>query len=377
VGRSRFVVTILALGLAAAHDGTAQLVPPPAPPAAAVPSPDPAAWKIGPFEVAGMMDAYYLVGFNRPSKHVNGLRNFDDKAGQVELNMVSVTMDYSPKPVGFHLEAGAGHAFDIMGATEKDVTGMRYFKQAYINVKPASWKGLELDFGKFSSSASAEVIETPNNWNYSRSLLFASCTPYSHFGLRAGAPLGRHFNTSVQLVSGWNNIITGATFRTVGWTGSWSPIPGVTWTNTYYGGPDENKSNRGMRHLYDTILLLSTGSKMSLYVNFDYLHNSPKYTPGYRIYGIAGAARFALTPKLSLSPRLEWLNDTGGSVTGARQKAKEFTATARYTFRDRLSVWLEFRDDWSNRPFFNRGDQMAAGRRQPTILLGVVAIIAP
>jgi hypothetical protein len=46
--------------------------------------------------------------------------------------------------------------FDIMGATEKDVAEMRFFKQAFIEVGPGWWKGLELDFGKFVSSASAE-----------------------------------------------------------------------------------------------------------------------------------------------------------------------------------------------------------------------------
>jgi hypothetical protein len=86
-------------------------------------------------------------------------------------------LDLAPNPVGFHLEAGAGRAFDIMSATEKDATGMRFFEQAYVDVKPASWKGLELDFGKFSSWASAEVIETPGNGNYSRSLLFVWSTP--------------------------------------------------------------------------------------------------------------------------------------------------------------------------------------------------------
>lgn len=346
-----------------------QQAPTPAPPA-------PTTWKVGPVDVSGMIDGYYSFGFNHPANHVNLLRTFDDKANQMELNMAALTLDYGPKPVGFHIDAGVGRAFDIMSATEKDVTGMRFFKQAYISVKPASWRGLELDFGRFVSSASAEVIETPNNWNYSRSLLFVWCTPNYHFGLRASAPIGKHFNAGAQWVAGWNNIVTGATYRTIGLTGSWTSSK-VTWTNTYYGGPDENKADRGMRTLWDSVLLLNPNAKTTVYINFDYLHNSPKLTPSYRIYGIAGAAKFQLTKKLSLSPRLEWMNDESGRVTGAAQRVKEVTLTGTYAFVNRLSGWLEFRNDWSNQPFFHRGNELGNWRSQPTLLAGMVVIVGP
>ncbi len=327
--------------------------------------------------VSGMIDGYYSLGFNHPVGHVSGLRNFDDKANQIELNMAALTLDYGPKPVGFHVDVGVGRTFDIISATEKDVSAMRFFKQAYLDVKPASWKGLELDFGRFVTSASAEVIETPNNWNYSRSLLYVWCTPYYHFGFRATAPAGKQFTAGFQLVSGWNNIVTGATFRTVGLTGSWAVSKKATWTNTYYGGPDENQGNRGIRHLYDSVLLLTPSDKTSVYINLDYLHNSPKYSPSYQVYGIAGAAKFQLTKKFALSPRAEWMSDKGGGATGVGQQVKEVTLTGIYAFMDRLSGWLEFRKDWSNQPFFNRGNETANWKNQPTLLLGMVAIVGP
>lgn len=374
--RSKCIFTTIAL--LAAVLGSAQ-TPTPAGPAtdAQVPSPGPVAWKFGPFDVSGMIDAYYSLGFNHPAGHVDGLRNFDDKANQLELNMASLTVDYTPKPVGFHFDAGVGRTFDIMSATEKDATGMRFFKQAYVDVKPESWRGLELDFGRFVTSASAEVIETPNNWNYSRSLLFVWCTPYYHFGFRASAPIGTRFNAGFQLVSGWNNIITGATPKTVGFTGAWTATPKVTWTNNVYSGPDENKTNRGQRNLYDSVLLFTPNSKASFYINLDYLHNSPQHTPSYTVYGIAGAARFQLNKRLSLSQRLEWLNDNTGMATGTGQQVKEFTVTGTYALRDRLSAWLEFRNDWSNQPFFNRGNETTIWKEQPTLLLGLVAILGP
>ena len=51
-----------------------------------------------------------------------------------------------------------------------------------MSFKPAKAKGFEVDFGKFVTSAGAEVIESYSNWNYSRSL--ALFLGHSVFSLR-------------------------------------------------------------------------------------------------------------------------------------------------------------------------------------------------
>ena len=387
--QSKCILAAAAL-LLALQSGNAQTAPdagpvaptsasqaPSPPPAAADPPGGPAAWRLGSLDLTGLLDAYYGLAFNHPADHTNEVRGFDDKAGQFELNMAMLTVDLSAQPVGFHVEAGAGRAFDLMSASEKDATGMRFFKQAYIDVKPVSWQGLELDLGRFVTFAGAEGIETASNWDYSRSLLFVWCEPYYHFGFRATAPLGKRFNWGFQLVSGWNNVLTGATFKTVGVTGSWTPISKITWSNTYYGGPGENTANRGMRSLYDTVLQLAPALRTDFYINFDYLHDSPKYTRSGQVYGIAGAAKFHLTGKLAVSSRLEWLNDSGGIATGTGQQVKEFTVTGTYPLQDRISGWLEFRNDWSNLPFFNCGNEAASRKQQRTMLAGIVAVLRP
>ena len=88
-------------------------------------------------------------------------------------------------------------------------------------------------------------------------------------------------------------------------------------------------------------------------------------------------ARFQLTRKLLLSPRLEWLNDESGMATGSVQQVKEFTMTGTRDLGDRLSAWVEFRNDWSNRPLFNRGNGIGVSQTQPTVLFGMVAILRP
>jgi hypothetical protein len=109
----------------------------------------------------------------------------------------------------------------------------------------------------------------------------------------------------------------------------------------------------------------------------DYLHNSPKLGPAWKAYGIAGAAKFQVSKKFSISPRVEWLKDPDGADTGVAQSLKEVTMTGTYAIMDRLSMWLEFLNDWSDQQFFNRGNQPGTWKTQPTVLLGMVAVIGP
>ncbi len=73
-------------------------------------------------------------------------------------------------------------------------------------MKPPKAKGFEMDFGKFVTSAGAEVIEAMTNWNYSRSLLFVNAIPYWHFGARTSMPVSKTDTVGFQLVNGWNNV---------------------------------------------------------------------------------------------------------------------------------------------------------------------------
>ena len=171
----RMGIALLVAGAASAQTTT------PAPDPA--PSPTPA-WSAGPIDFSGLVDGYYSLNFNHPATKNNNWRNFDAKANQFSLNMAKLTMEHSADPVGFKFELAAGRAMEIFHSTEP--AGIEVYKhvlQAYVSFKPTNLHGVQFDFGKFVTSAGAEVTETHLNWNYSRSLLFAN-GPYYHFGLR-------------------------------------------------------------------------------------------------------------------------------------------------------------------------------------------------
>ncbi|MBZ5625614.1 MAG: porin [Acidobacteriia bacterium] len=357
----------------------------PAPPAAApqtpaaqTPAPAAAPAK-SPFTQGGidfsfMFDGYVDANFNHPDSGFNQLHNFDMRADTAHVNMGMITMDRAPAPIGFHMDVGFGQTFDVIHAGNRDPEAFKYFKQAYVSFKPKSWHGIEVDAGEFVTAAGAEVIETNQNWNYSRSLLFAWAIPYYHFGVRASFPIGPHFTGGVQLVQGWNNIYPVNSGKTVGLNGAYA-WKKVTWTNVYYGGPEKVGTDKGVRHLFDTTVLVNANDNLSYYINFDYGRDK-NIGPGAQQWaGIAGAARYAFMKKYAVAGRLEWFDDMDGFSTGTAQQVKEFTLTGEYKMNSWLMSRLEFRDDWSNQSFFQKNH--TTSKNQPTVLLGLVAFLGP
>src|ERR1035438_2973995 len=190
-GATIFVATCLMAGTALAQtttppDAPATTTPPDAQTATTPAAADQAAPAAAPaapappsaYHQAGMDFSFLLDGYvdgnaNDPASGWNGLRNFDYRADTVHFNMGKITIDRAPGPIGFHLDVGFGEIFSATHVTDAAPEAMKYFEQAYVDFKPKSWKGVEVDVGEFVTSAGAEVIDVNGNWNYSRSLLFA------------------------------------------------------------------------------------------------------------------------------------------------------------------------------------------------------------
>jgi hypothetical protein len=370
-----------AQGPAADPAAEADQAPAPQAPAAQTPAPAPApppksAFTQGGMDFSFLFDGYVNGSFNKPDSGFNQLRNFDVRANNAHVNMGKITIDRGPAPVGFHLDVGFGQTINMVGnADTRAPQGFRYFEQAYVDFKPKALHGLQIDVGKFVTSAGAEVIESNGNWNYSRSLLFSWAIPYFHFGVRTTFPVGQHFTGGVQVVQGWNNVYDNNSGKTVGLTGAYA-WKKVTWSNNYYVGPEKSHTNDGIRHLYDTTVLINATDNTSYYINFDYGQDKNIGSGTSKWTGIAGAGRHALTKKFALAGRLEYFDDIDGFSTGVKQKIGEVTATGEYKFNSWLMTRLEFRNDWSNQPFFEKSGGRTS-KTQSTVLLGLIAFLGP
>jgi len=346
-----------------------------APATTPVPAPAAPTWHIGPMQISGFIDGYAAYNVNRPSEEannrVNGLYAFNDKTNQFDLSAIKLTLNHEPAPVGAHLDLLYGRTDEIMNGSA-GADNMKYVEQAFFSLKPTKARGLELDLGKFVSSAGAEVVESKDNWNYSRSLLFAYAVPYFHFGLRSSLPASKTETVGVQVVNGWNNITRSNGGVTVGLTSAYVK-PKYTWNVNYYTGPENPDSQKGYRNLIDTTLLLTPTAKFNAYINYDYgqsrdsITGSGKNTTGDNLLkqwqGVAFAARQQVTTKAAVAGRFEYYNDSQGLTTGQAQQVKEFTATGEYKWPQGLLARIEYRRDASSVDFFAKGTLSSNQRR--------------
>lgn len=386
---NRILETMTGAAMAIALMAGAQTppAPEPAPAPAAAPAAEPAApaaptWSVGPMDISGFIDGYYSGNFNRPTPpgyaQVNQLYNFNDKTDQFNLSAAKLTLNHDPDPVGARVDVIFGRTNHFVNGGDSDQAD--YIEQAFLSLKPPKAKGFELDFGKFVTSAGAEVIEAKDDWNYSRSLLFTLAIPYYHFGARTSLPVSKTDTIGVQVVNGWNNVSKNNGAATVGLTNALVK-PKFSWFVNYYGGPENPNTTDGFRHLIDTTLLLTPTGKFSAYINYDYGQNRDAIkaqgdTALLHWQGVAFAARGQVSAKSALAGRFEYFKDYNGWATGNSQDLKEFTATYEYKWLEGLLTRIEYRGDFSNIAYFNK-DTTNTAKSQSTLTIAFIAFFGP
>src|SRR2546430_3824404 len=241
----------------------------------AVSSPPPAisiASLLGPTSVSGFVDTYYNYNSNQPSSRTNGFRSFDVASNQFALNLVQLVVDKTPDAAnsrtGYHIALGFGQAINAVNGNDPGGLGFdQYLKEAYFSYLAPVGKGLQIDAGKFVTPHGAEVIETKDDWNYSRGLLFSYAIPYFHYGLRAKYSFSDKYSVTGFVVNGWNNIVENNTGKTYGASFGWNPTKKVSFIQNYMAGPEQANDNSNWRQLWDTVITYSPTSKLSFTVN--------------------------------------------------------------------------------------------------------------
>jgi hypothetical protein len=338
----------------------------------------PPAWSAGPIDFSGLVDGYYSLNTNHPASRTNVIRNFDVRANSFSLNMAKLTMEHTADPVGFRMDVGFGRAMDIFHATEPLKDGasiMRHILQAYVAVKPEKAGGFQFDFGKFYTSAGAELTETHLNFNYSRALLYAN-GPYYHFGARMTKPITKYWTAGLQVVNGWNNVEDNNSGKTFGFTSALTGKKAALYNN-YYVGPEKAQGVKGNRHFFDTVVTLTPHEKASFYINLDIGKDKNFKAAANDWWGIGFAGRYQVNDWFALSPRYEYYDDQDGFITGTKQHLQEFTMTAEMKMKKGFLSRLEYRRDWSNQPFFDKGNQNGSAKIQDTFLVGFVVYFGP
>jgi hypothetical protein len=353
--------------------------------ASTVPPPPSLAGLLGPTTLSGFVDVYYGQNFNNPAGQANGLRFFDGATNQFGLNLVEMVVDKTPDPsnsrTGYHLALGFGQAMNVVNGSEpKGGLGFdQYLKEAYFSYLAPVGKGLQVDIGKFVTPHGAEVIETKDDWNYSRGILFSYAIPYYHFGMRAKYVFNDKYSLTGFFVNGWNNVLDNNTGKTYGASFGWNPNKKFGIAQNYMVGPEQNTTNSNLRQLSDTVITYSPTSRLSFIVNGDYGRGDRFTDPltntlSHPVFwtGVAGYIKYAFTSTTAIATRYEYYDDHDGFTAGtlAPTHFNEFTTTFEKLMAHHIISRFEFRRDMSNQPVFLKGSNPVLD--QNTLTAGLV-----
>jgi hypothetical protein len=334
----------------------------PAEPAAA-PAPTPVV-------VGGFIDSYFNFNFGRPGSHTNQLRNFDVTENQVTLANAELSVAKAPDPVGFRVDLDFGPTNDIVQSGAPG--SVANIGQAYATYVVPVGSGLTVDAGKFVTHMGYEVIKGKDNFNYSRSLLFALPIPYYHLGARASYPV----TSTISLTGFVYNSYNGPTVtpgKTFGLQAIVAASSALTLTANWIGGPAFPDSvSKKYRNVANLIVAYAVSEKVSAALDAVYgQENLPGGTALWK--GAAAYLRYQLCAPSALTLRGEVYADPTGFTTGGATDLKEVTLTYEYRPVPSLILRAEYRYDTADVTAYD-GDA-GPGTRKNQATLGVGAIV--
>lgn len=331
-------------------------------------------------EVSGVVDGYYSYNNNKVDMFTQG-RAFDVRHNAFSLQMGKISLEKKnsvDSPLGFRVDLAAGETVDriisVSDSSRNDAT--KHILQAYGSyVAPG---GLTIDFGKFYTPIGAEVVDTKDNFNYSRGWLF-TYGPYYHMGVRAKYAFNDKVAVSGFLVNGWDNVFENnvKTGKTVGVQLGLTPTKKFALTQTFMAGPEAPLANvpavsaqDNWRQTSDTVAALYITDKFTVLGNLVYGRDGDNAGNRGDWLGFAGSFKYAFTDKLAFSPRFEVLRDEDGLRTGTAQTVKDITLTQEIKLANNFITRFEYRRDFSNQNVFTNSVGTAKDN-QNTFIIGL------
>jgi hypothetical protein len=187
-------------------------------------------------KVGGFIDAGYIFNMNRPKeadgdKGHNGVHIFTEDPNTFYLHNAQLELKRDPTKeviVGYDIRLMVGS--DAAGV-DLNSSGNFGLQQANIQILTPIGDGVTWKIGKFATLAGAEVIESKDNFNYTRSLNFNWAIPFTHTGIRGTYNLaGGKFGFTLGLNNGWDNQVDDNFGKTLEAQVAFTPIE---WLSAY------------------------------------------------------------------------------------------------------------------------------------------------
>jgi hypothetical protein len=400
-----FTLTAFAGTCAAQAQTSPSPSPSPAPAASPAPAPSPTASPSPPphlIQFSGFGDAAYssrlsdtTTKFGTGTGYPSRVFDFTDRSPV--LQNLNVQAALNAGNLTGKLELSAGSDADIIQSWPGAFNGFDV-TQAYLAYQ---FGKLSAQAGKFETLAGAEVIESPSDLNFSRSILFGFAVPFTHTGGRLTYAVTPHLNVIGGVNAGWDEVRStngrltaeygfafnpsaAASLTAQGYTGIEQLANYTTGYNPYALSVPVNSTPsgaQGQRSLIDVVGTVHPTGATTVTVNYDHglQHN---YTNPIDLTtltaswsGLAGYVSYQVNPKLAASVRYEGFKDPQGYRTGILSPAgigplwHEGTFTLGYNLTSALTLRGEYRHDTIDQAAFLRTDGTTFGNNNSTVAL--------
>jgi hypothetical protein len=329
---------------------------------------------------------------------VNELRYYDFDEGY-SFNMAELSIKKDPtdvRPWGFGLvitgglDAQKNHAIGIFRDDDDAFAFRNTFpldlQEAYGSYKFPLGSGLTLKAGKFVTLLGYEVIESPNDLNFSRSYLFVFSSPLTHVGALASYAPTPWLSLTAGPVVGWDvaddNNDAMSVLGQIAFTG----VKDLTTSLNFITGPEQFDETGNPRTVLDLVVNYTGIKNLILGANVDYgweidepsLAGTRSRSTDATWWGFAGYVAYDWTEKLRTALRGEFFRDADGARTlavgpGAPVSLWEITATVQYKIWRGLVGRVEYRHDQADEKVFKirTPGLVPTGKSQDTITVAL------
>jgi hypothetical protein len=283
-------------------------------------------------------------------------RVFDTERNSFNLHAFNLTGSSLPS-------SGFGGLVDLSMGSDARVINAATFgtpddgvnvTQAYVNYANGA---VTVNAGKFATLAGAEVIKSPDNYNFSRGILFGFAEPATHTGVRANYALSDSTKFILGVNNGWDNLKDTNSQKTIELGASLAPAKILSLTAAIYSGTEQVGVEQGRRDLVDVVATFNVSDPLSLVVSADFgKQENGIGTSDAKWSGVAGYINYKFNPKWRAALRAEYFNDKDGFRTGLVQKWKEATLTLAYMPSKNAELRAELRGDSSDMEAFVQPD---------------------
>ncbi len=282
-------------------------------------------------------------------------------------------------PFGFGLTVTAGrdaqknHSLGIF-RDEDDAfpfrnTALVDVQEAYVSVRIPVGSGLIVRAGKWASLLGYEVIESPNNLNFSRGYLFNFAGPFTHTGVVANYSPAEWITLYAGVATGSDTTEDNNERPMGGLLVALTPLADLSIITGSLFGPEQNDNNRDQRWILDTVVTYTGLPKTTLaaeitggnekneasLVALDTRRDADAWWWGWALWGA-----YDFTERFRVALRQEYFKDSDGARTGFGSKLSLWSTTLTL----QLKIWrglvgrLEYRHDQADeRVFRNRYDK--------------------